>query len=335
MPYEKIRALMDGFCRQNILIVGDLMLDCYITGDADRISPEAPVPVVRVREERYLPGGASNVAWNVRALGAQTMICGLLGCDVAAGQLKTILAQRSIALDGVVELEQLVTTVKSRIMASRQQVVRFDREDETCVTPEIVETLCQRLTELVPRASGVIIEDYGKGVVQQRVVDTVIGLARQHNIPAGFDPKDNHELNMRGITVATPNRREAFLAAGVIDHVQHADPLQDRPLLDAGRILLERWGAELLIITLGAQGMLLFPRANGKPRLAPAQAREVFDVSGAGDTVIAVCLLALAAGAPYEEAAELANVAAGIVVGKLGAASTTPDEILAFMGHAG
>ncbi|MFH0908086.1 MAG: PfkB family carbohydrate kinase [bacterium] len=327
----RAKAVLEKFPDQRILVVGDLMLDRYIYGHVSRISPEAPVPVVHVSHEKSVPGGASNVASNIRSLGGQAAVAGLMGMDSAAGELMGLLARDGVAVGGVLEVPDVHTTVKTRVIAERQQVVRIDWESRINYTDKMIDVFCVRLAKEVDQSSGVILEDYGKGVIEQRVVDTVLRTAKQRGIPVGIDPKDNHELRLEGITIATPNRKEAFVAARAEETEPGSNPLEDQPLLDVGSRLLEKWKPDLLCITLGPHGMLLLHR-DKPPKQVPTRAREVFDVSGAGDTVIATCLLSLAAGATHEEAAELGNYAAGIVVAKLGTATCTQDELISYMG---
>ncbi len=328
---KRAEDIVAEFSNQRILVVGDLMLDRYIFGEAERISPEAPVPVVRVSEEREVPGGASNVGLNIKTLGGEASLCGLTGKDFHGLQLRELLLAAELDIGGVIEASGCPTTVKTRVLAQRQQIVRIDRENgDQPGKNDVTELLCAKVRELADDATGIVIEDYGKGVIRQAVVDTAISAATDRGIPVGFDPKDNHELNIRGVTVATPNRKETFDACGVRDKHPSPPPLEDGVLIRAGATLLDRWGPKLLMTTLGANGMLL--QAKDSPvRHVPTRAREVFDVSGAGDTVIAVCVLALAAGADYFEAAELANFAAGVVVGKLGTATTSAEELLNFI----
>ncbi len=321
--------LLARFADQRILVVGDLMLDRYIYGKVERISPEAPVPVVLVTEEKGMPGGACNVALNVQTLGGAGTISGVLGADAAGAELKRLLAEMRVSTRGVLEHEKAQTTVKSRVVAERQQVVRVDRERRGGIPPEVREAFRGHIESAMADATGVVIEDYGKGLVEQGVVDAVLRAAEAKQIPVGFDPKENHSLNVQGISVATPNRKEAFSAVGMQEPLEPGEPMQDETLKEVGRRLYEKWQPTLgLLLTLGPQGMLLVK--GGEPALhVPTRAREVFDVSGAGDTVIATCVLALAAGATPEEAAELSNYAAGVVVGKLGTAPCSVDELRA------
>ena len=329
LSIERAAEIMGRFPAQRVLVVGDLMLDRYLQGTVDRISPEAPVPVVRVRSERHVPGGASNVAWNLRAMRGGAAVCGVVGDDPEGRELRRLLRRNRVDV-AVAASPGVRTSVKTRIIAERQQVCRVDREDELCLRGAALRSLAAAAARETAGSTGVIIEDYGKGVVCQSVVDAVLRAAAKAGIPCGLDPKDNHALRVKGITLATPNRKEAFGGAQMKDPGAGPDPLQDQALLEVGRLLLERWAPRHLMITLGPLGMLLLTR--GEPPLhVPTRAREVFDVSGAGDTVIAVCTLALAAGADYYEAAELANYAAGVVVAKMGTATCTPDELLAHM----
>lgn len=327
---KRAAELLRKFPRRRVLVVGDLMLDRYVYGAVTRISPEAPVPVVRVVRESSMPGGACNVACNVRALGGRTAVAGMIGKDAAGLELRWLLTHADVGVDCAMMFAGARTIVKERIIAERQQVVRVDFDCETKWTARQSDKFLALLAMELSAADGVVIEDYGKGAVTQDVANLVLATAAQRRLPVGLDPKEGHDLNFRGITLATPNRREAFAIAGLTDPGAKENPLADRALRRAGEILLEKWAAENLAITLGAQGMFLLSPGRA-PRHVPTRAREVFDVSGAGDTVIAACVTALAAGARFNEAAELANVAAGVVVGKLGTAACAPEELLNHM----
>lgn len=303
------------------------MLDRYIHGQVDRISPEAPVPVVKVLRERSVPGGACNVALNIQALGGHAELCGAAGTCAMGDELLGHLHRAGVGTDAVFRDASMTTVVKTRILADRQQMLRVDRE-----VPDFADLMDEPrfvsgLATVLDRVQGVVLEDYGKGVLRQSVVSKVLECARALGMPSGYDPKDNHELDVRGVTFATPNRKEAFHVAGVRDKTPDADPLTDDSLRKASSTLQNLWEPEHLAITLGPQGMYLVS-GEAPPEHVSTRAREVFDVSGAGDTVIATILLALCAGASFREAAELANAAAGIVVAKLGTATTTPEEIL-------
>jgi len=327
---DRAHALMTQFSDCHILVVGDLMLDRYVHGRVDRISPEAPVPVLLVETERSVPGGACNVGLNVQSLGGHSRVCGLVGNCSHGDELLDHLRQAGVDVSSVYRDPAITTIVKTRIVSDRQQMLRVDREtiDEAPHTSS--EAFRGKLATALQGVSSVVLEDYGKGVLQQDVVKQVLDHCRPLGIPTGLDPKDNHELDVRGITVATPNRKEAFTVAGMRDKTPNAAPLEDTSLLHASHRLSELWQPKNLMVTLGPQGMLL-RQDDEKPVHLSTRAREVFDVSGAGDTVIATTMLALAAGASFLEAAELANIAAGVVVAKLGTATVTPDEILAAM----
>ena len=327
---KRAAALLRKFSRRRVLVVGDLMLDRYVYGTVGRISPEAPVPVVLVTRETSMPGGASNVACNVRALGGRAAVAGLIGKDAFGVELRWLLKDAAVEAESAMLVAGAGTIVKERIIAERQQVVRVDFDRAAPWTPRQAEKFLALLALELNRADGVIIEDYGKGVVTQAVADLVLAVATRRGIPIGLDPKEGHDLDLRGITVATPNRKEAFAIARLPDPGAKENPLADRALCRTGEILMEKWAAKNLAITLGPQGMFLLSRGQ-TPRHVPTRAREVFDVSGAGDTVIAALVTALTAGADFHEAAELANIAAGVVVGKLGTASCTPEELLAHM----
>lgn len=322
---ERANVLLDRFRQVRVLVVGDLMLDRYVFGSVARISPEAPVPVLRVEREEARLGGASNVALNLGELGAHGCVCGLVGQDAAGKALKQQLARNGIGADGVVETASIQTSVKTRVVADRQQIVRVDRESDVEECASAADLLSGSLEALRTAFDAVIIEDYGKGVVTQPMVDAVLTAA--DGLPVGFDPKDNHTLTFPWLTVATPNYREACLAAGLRERDLGRVPEQAGVLDAAGEQLTTRWHAETLMITLGPLGVYV-KNAHAPSQLLPTQAREVFDVSGAGDTFIAVAVTALAAGAQYTEAAELANHAAGVVVGKVGTATCSPSELL-------
>jgi len=323
----RAEALVRAFPKQRILVLGDLMLDRYIRGHAERLSPEAPVPVVRVAETTRMPGGAANVAVNIRALGGEAVVAGFVGIDSAGDELLDLLERQGLSTAGVVRLRDRCTTEKIRIIAERQQVVRVDHEMEGAVRTEDLDRLARRLPRVMRGCTGAIIEDYGKGAIRQRVVESLLMTARRMGLPTGYDPKEDRDLRVRPVTLATPNCREAHVCAGLPPRTEVQDPLRDARLARAIRILKAKWQTEALIVTLGPLGMVIAEK--GRPLLhLPTRAREVFDVSGAGDTVIAACLLAKAAGATPVEAASLGNHAAGVVVGKLGTASCSAEELI-------
>jgi len=327
---DRARELLSRFPDSRILVVGDLMLDRYVRGRVERISPEAPVPILHVESENSVPGGACNVGLNIQALGGSSTVCGVIGgCD-RGRELIEHLTRAGVDVSAVLREPEATTIVKTRIVADRQQMLRVDREKTDLSRWVDGAPFLDGLQGGLENATGVILEDYGKGVLRQGVVDRVLAHCRERGIPTGYDPKDNHELDVRGITFATPNRKEAFTVANLRDVNPSRAPLSDMDLMRAAETLYGMWEPEHLMITLGPQGMLLKSGMKEATHVS-TRAREVFDVSGAGDTVIATTMLALSAGASFEEAAELANVAAGLVVAKLGTATTTPEELLAAM----
>lgn len=328
---DRARQLITTFADRRICVIGDLMLDRYIYGAVRRISPEAPVPVVNVTHEKCMPGGASNVAWNIQTLGGQGQAAGVVGDDEAGHTLRDLLETHHVNVEPIITDTHIRTTVKTRIIAERQQIVRVDWEDSFALTDSVLNRLCEEVARTIAQADGVIIEDYGKGVIQQQVVNAALAAARDKGIPVGYDPKDDHALDVRGITVATPNRKEAYAAVGREEPIRDLPPLDDADLREIGTRLLDKWGMPMLAITLGPQGMILFEQ-EGDPIHVPTRAREVFDVSGAGDTVIATSTLALASGASPREAVELANYAAGVVVAQLGTAPCTAAELIGSIG---
>jgi rfaE bifunctional protein kinase chain/domain len=316
-------------CRaQRILVVGDLMLDEFIWGKVSRISPEAPVPIVEVSHQSYYPGGAANVARNLREFTRHVSVMGVVGTDPPAEHLRGLLTANGIDIAGIQQLPSYQTIVKTRIIARQQHVVRVDRESAAGPDPACHAGAIARFQQTLGDFDAVIIEDYAKGFLNQGFVDEITMLARQAGKIVTVDPNPRNDLRWRGVTAIKPNRAEAFHAAGLPLTDATEPPGEDTALLAAGERLLQKWETQMLLITLGEQGMLLLRRGLPPQPLAPC-AREVFDLSGAGDTAIALFTLALAAGSPAEQAAEVANHAASVVVGKLGTAILTPDELSA------
>jgi len=328
MNSERIQHLLDRACKQRLLVIGDVMLDEFVWGRVSRISPEAPVPVVEVQSESSYPGGAANVARNLRPFCASVHICGSVGVDVHAGRLRALLTDEGISTEALIESPHTHTIVKTRIIARQQQVVRVDRETRTPSSEALIDEACRRISALLPDVDGLIFEDYGKGFLAQTVVDRIMALAVAAGKVITADPNPGNPLTWKGATTVKPNRVEAFAMAGRPDPGAEDDPLADRPLLEVGAILLEKFAIASLLVTLGEHGMILF--SHGEPPYhTPTRAREVFDVSGAGDTAIALFTLSLCAGATLQEAAEISNHASGVVVGKLGTATLSREELLA------
>jgi rfaE bifunctional protein kinase chain/domain len=302
------------------------MLDQFIWGSVARISPEAPVPVVDFERESFMPGGAANAARNLTALQVNTELFGTVGHDQAARQLKQLLKEQHIGCDGLLPHASRATSLKTRIVAHKQQVVRIDRETRDGLEGLLLNRLLEAFKVQLKKADAVIICDYGKGVVTQHLLNEIKALCRSRGIWLSLDPKPYH-LNLSGLSLITPNRKEAFELANLPDETRHSNPFKDENLMMVAERLLHELRPAVLLITLGELGMLLCQR-DQKPFHIPTVAREVFDVSGAGDTVIATFTLAIAAGASPLEAAIISNHAAGIVVGKIGTATVAPDELL-------
>ena len=324
----RVRQILTGASQTRVLVVGDAMLDHFIRGSVARISPEAPVPVLDFEGESFMPGGAANVARNLTALHVPTELLGAVGRDPAATQLKKLLSQYHIGCRGLLVDTARSTSVKTRIVAHKQQIVRIDRETRDGLNTSLTRRLASKVQSLLPGAAAVIVGDYGKGVVTQPLLDEVKRICRAHGVWLSLDPKPVHHLDLSGLSLITPNRKEAFELAGLADETRHNNPLADANLLRVADRLLNELRPAVLLITLGELGMLLC-RHGHKPFHIPTVAQEVFDVSGAGDTVIASFTLAIAAGASPLEAAILSNHAAGIVVGKIGTATVAPEELLA------
>jgi D-beta-D-heptose 7-phosphate kinase/D-beta-D-heptose 1-phosphate adenosyltransferase len=304
------------------------MLDHFIWGSVARISPEAPVPVLDFERESFMPGGAANVARNLTSLKSPTELFGVMGPDLAGQQLKRLLGEHKIGHRGLLVNTTGQTSVKTRVVAHKQQVVRIDRETRDGLGEQLTRRLLSRLQSTIQKTAAVIVGDYGKGVVTQQLLDELKRLCRQHGVWLSLDPKPVHHLNLTGLSLITPNRKEAFELANLPDETRSAEPLSDANLMRVAQRLLNDLRPAVLLITLGELGMLLCQRGQ-KPFHIPTVAQEVFDVSGAGDTVIASFTLAIAAGASPSEAAVLSNHAAGCVVGKVGTATVAPEELLA------
>ena len=332
MKSARLTQILRQFPHQKILVVGDVMLDHFIWGRVSRISPEAPVPVVEVQRESLFPGGAANVARNLRALTGHVTVLGCVGADPAGNQLCELLREQGVTTTGLVTDADRPTSVKTRVVAQHQQVVRFDKEQTQPLSPAFQKQLLKNFQTQLPSVAAVIFEDYGKGLLTQSLLNAFHRAARQAGKITAADPNARHLLRYRGLTAVTPNRSEAFAAAGLTNTPALDDVLADAPLMKCGEKLLRHWQPENLLITLGEHGMCLFRRGQ-RPHPIPTVAQEVFDVSGAGDTAIGALVLALTAGASAVEAAEIANHAAGIVVGKVGTATCTADELLASFGR--
>ena len=328
MPERSLSDHVSAFPGCSVAVVGDLMLDRYIWGRASRISQEAPVPVVQVQRESIVPGGAANVVRNILSLGAQARSFGIIGVDRHGTRLCAALQEAGADVAGIVRTSTRPTTVKTRVLAGSQQVVRIDREDTSAVPPGLLRRLQRDVVACINsgQVQAVILEDYAKGVLTEQVVGAVVAAGRESGVAVALDPHPSHPYRVNGLRLMTPNRAEAFALAGVYYEPGRLPLAEDRALLAVGRKLQMEWAAELLLVTLGPAGMALFP-GSAPPLHIPTQARQVFDVSGAGDTVMATCVLSLLAGADPEQAAHIANHAAGIVVAEVGTAAVRADEL--------
>lgn len=322
MLVKKNRAstIIKDFRKSKIIVIGDIMLDRYLWGSVERISPEAPVPVVHVEKETNNLGGAANVAANVHALGAAPLLIGVIGDDQYAGEFKRNLRSNKLPISGLVVDPKRPTTVKTRIVAHSQQIVRVDREDPKEIGSELVGKLLTKVKKHLRQTDGIIISDYGKGVITFDLLSELIPIAKAEGKFIAVDPKEVHFRNYKNVSVITPNHHEAGFISG-------KRITSDKILNKVGWDLLNTLNLESLLITRGEKGMALFEK-DGKLTEIPAEAKTVYDVTGAGDTVIAALTVARTAGASMKEAAYMANVAAGLAVARFGTARVTKDELL-------
>ncbi len=321
MNRQQIEQLLASIAGTRILVVGDLILDEYIWGKTSRISPEAPVQVVEVVRDELRLGGAGNVVNNLLSLGCKVSVASVVGIDDDGQKIIGLLRQQGVSVDGIHQAEGRKTSRKSRVLASQQQMLRIDRETTDEITEMQQGLLFDYVKQNLPNAGVVLISDYLKGVLAPALLQQVIALCRHVGVPVVIDPKGSDYSRYRGATLLTPNRREAEVATGI-------EISDETSLLIAGAMLLDVQQLEALVLTRSEEGMSLFA-AGGSVEHLPTEAREVFDVSGAGDTVVAVIGAALAVNSGLSVAAKLANLAAGIVVGKLGTSTVTAAEIIA------
>jgi len=321
--------ILEQFSGKKILVVGDVMLDRFIWGRSERISPEAPVPVVRVEKESYFPGGAANVARNLVPFtgdSGRVYVCGHVGDDSAGRVLAESLSESGVETTTLYRDSSFPTICKTRVLAQQQQVVRIDQEERSNLNSQEEEALLDQLRPVMQQADGVILEDYSKGFLSQNFADTLVQEANTAGAVVTVDPHPGSTTNWNHVYAVKPNRKEAFIAAEIRDEHPTCHPLKDHALAEVGKRLLSAWDIEVLLITLGEQGMMLF-ESEQKPFFIETSAKEVFDVSGAGDTAIAFFTLALCAGWNPRKSAELANLASGRVVGKLGTAALSKEEL--------
>jgi rfaE bifunctional protein kinase chain/domain len=313
--------LLDDLKNIKVLVVGDVMLDRYWWGDVTRISPEAPVPVVRLTRSTVAAGGAANVAANIAGLGAKPLLVGGIGDDSEANLLPDVLKKAGISSDYLVRIPGRPTTIKTRVIAHSQQVTRIDQETDEPLRSEHEELIVQKIYETIAEVDAVAVSDYAKGILTKPVLHAIIETAKKRKKPVIIDPKGKDYSKYRGATILTPNRREAAVACNIEDN--------GKPVVThAGERLLKEIGVDAVLITEGEEGMTLF-RPSRRPVHMTALARQIYDVTGAGDTVIGVLATAVGAGANLAEAAELANIAAGLVVEQVGTTAVNLDELRA------
>jgi D-beta-D-heptose 7-phosphate kinase/D-beta-D-heptose 1-phosphate adenosyltransferase len=326
MPSPQVlRQYIQRFPQASVLVVGDLILDHYVMGKVSRISPEAPVPVVHVESESLRLGGAANVFNNILALGGKADLCGVIGADESGRLLMKELGTRRSGRGGVVIDHDRPTTRKSRVMAHNQQIVRYDVEGRQELKPALQRRIVQYVESRLRELSCVVVSDYAKGVVSASLMSDITRLAALRKVPVIVDPKVEHFGYYKGVTVMTPNHLEATQASGL-----HGD--DDQTINEAGAMIRQRLGCQSVLITRGEKGMSLY-EGDGMSWHLPTQARQVYDVTGAGDTVIATLALALSTGASIKHGAILANHAAGIVVGMVGTATVSPKQLMEVLGH--
>ncbi|MBI4699173.1 MAG: D-glycero-beta-D-manno-heptose-7-phosphate kinase [Nitrospirae bacterium] len=317
-----MKDLFSKISKTGILVIGDLMVDQYIWGKVKRISPEAPVPVVEVSSENLLLGGAANVANNILSLGGRVFMAGTVGRDDMGNILIHNLREKGVNTDGIIVEQNRPTIVKTRIVAHNQQVVRFDREIKSDISRSTQSLILEYVKSCLPQIKAIIISDYCKGMITRSLIKKILGITSS-KVFIAVDPKIGHFEYYKGVSLLTPNLDEASFGSGV-------NIVDRKTLIRAGEILLNKLQCEAVLITRGDEGMSLFER-NGRITHIPTFAKEVYDVTGAGDTVIASFTLCRSAGAKLKDAAIFANHAAGIVVGEVGTAVVTPEEMMANM----
>ncbi len=318
---NRVFGYIERFPSCRLLVVGDIMLDEYVWGQVKRISPEAPVPVVAVTQDTRTLGGAANVAMNVASLGARVQVAGLVGADPAGREIARMLRMRGIGVSGLVTDPERPTTVKTRVIAHQQQVVRVDREKREPPTDRARGALRSRVLAALGTADGVVLSDYRKGTLSRELVEEVTAGAKKKGVFVAVDPKQSDFTFYRGCSLITPNKAEAEAALG------GRELPGDLDIWEGGKALLRKTGANAILITRGEEGMSLVERGRRSIFHIPSQGRQVFDVTGAGDTVIGTLAAGLGVGASMRDAALLANVAAGVVVGEVGTAPITVEKL--------
>jgi rfaE bifunctional protein kinase chain/domain len=320
IPKQRFNQIFSNWGRHKILVLGDVMLDEYLWGNVSRISPEAPVPVVEILRECIKLGGAANVALNVKTLGDEPILVGVIGNEKNGERMKEALNGVQISDEGIFVDEARPTTIKTRVIAHNQQVVRTDREDTQEISLELTERVIDFVKKKIGQINALVISDYGKGMVTLKLLSELIDLCRKNHVFIGVDPKETHFWNYKKVSLITPNHNEAAFAYG--------KKIKDETILEeVGWGLLDRLEAEAILITRGEKGMSLFEKNRSLTHF-PTQAKKVYDVTGAGDTVISTFACAFAAKASYKEATLISNHAAGIVVGEIGTAQVTKDQLI-------
>lgn len=317
---EKLLDIIKKFPNKKILVVGDIMLDKYIWGEVERISPEAPVPVVEVKKETQNLGACGNVADNVVSVGAKAYVVSIVGGDIYADELRNMMLKKGIIVDGLFTDFSRPTTVKTRIIAQNQQVVRVDKESRVHINPTLFKQIRNYIEDIKSQIDAIIISDYGKGVITKKLLQFLINISKKLDIPIAVDPKIEHFLDYKQVTTLTPNLNEAVLGMRL-----NKKPQTEQEIYNLGKKILSRLKPKALVITRGPDGMTLFE----KDRIyhIPTRAKEVYDVTGAGDTVISILTLCLASEADFISGCEISNFAAGIVVGKVGTATVSLKEL--------
>ncbi len=311
---------IEEFKKKRILVLGDIMLDEYIWGSVSRISPEAPVPVVLVEKESKIPGGATNVVNNLADLEVNTYVCGIIGKDASGKFIKNYFKKKKVNIDGIIETPERATTRKTRIIAHQQQVVRVDRENSIPVSDSIIKRIVNYVKDIIKYIDAIILSDYGKGVIIPPIIESIIELGVKHSKIITVDPKIEHFFYYKGVTLITPNHNEASQALGIKIKTQD-------DVYNAGKMIMKKLNLKSLLITQSKDGMTVFQRGKS-PRHIPTNALQVFDVTGAGDTVISTATAALTTGLGIEESAILSNYAAGIVVGEVGTTTISTKKLI-------
>ena len=323
MEQKRLKEILKRFKRQQILVIGDLILDKFVFGKVRRISPEAPVPIVQMEREGFSPGGAGNVAANITSLGAKVKLIGVIGNDAEGKELREILKDRQIKGFFLTDSSR-PTIVKTRIIATNQQLLRLDREDKNSLLQQYAKKIEKYVRENIKNSSAILISDYGKGTITPFLLLALSKLAKKHKKIIAVDPKIEHFSLYKNVSLLTPNCQEAAVG------MKESEPRTQKEILALGKKIREKLQPRYLLITEGEKGMTIFEK--GKARHISAKTKEVFDVTGAGDTVIGVATLALSAGAIISEAATIASFAASVVVGKLGTATVSQQELIESFG---